>query len=115
MAQPSTIGVERLTPRIRRITFSDPPAGLLVPETVSRLREVDGMSEDPEVHVAVFTSSTPGSFFNHFDLGQADGFGAPSDTEVTPAWVDLVVRLPQGSVHQDRVHPRPDQGAAGTS
>ena len=31
------------------------------------------MSEDPEVHVAVFTSSTPGFFFNHFDLGQADG------------------------------------------
>ena len=119
-AQPGTIGVERLTLRIRRITFSSPPAGLLVPETVSRLREVvTEMSEDPEVHVAVFTSSTPGFFFNHFDLGQADGFGAPSDTEVTSAWVDPVVRPTQGSVHQDRVHrrvvhPRPDQGRRGT-
>ncbi|WP_405560466.1 enoyl-CoA hydratase/isomerase family protein [Streptomyces canus] len=93
MTQPSTISVERLTPGIRKITFSNPPVNLIVGETVSRLLEVvTELSEDPQVHVVVFTSSTPGYFFNHFDLGQpADFF--PSDPEATPAWTDLVIRL----------------------
>ncbi|WP_405560054.1 enoyl-CoA hydratase/isomerase family protein [Streptomyces canus] len=93
MTQPSTISVEPLTPGIRKITFSNPPVNLIVGETVSRLLEVvTELSEDPQVHVVVFTSSTPGYFFNHFDLGQpADFF--PSDPEATPAWTDLVIRL----------------------
>jgi hypothetical protein len=37
MTQPTTISIERLTPKIREITFSSPPANLIVPETVSRL------------------------------------------------------------------------------
>ncbi|WP_406213789.1 enoyl-CoA hydratase/isomerase family protein [Streptomyces canus] len=93
MTQPSTISVERLTPGIRKITFSNPPVNLIVGETVSRLVEVvTELSEDPQVHVAVFTSSTPGYFFNHFDLDRVADF-MPSDPEATPAWIDLVVRL----------------------
>lgn len=93
MTQPSTISVERLTPGIRRITFSNPPVNLIVGETVSRLVEVvTELSEDPQVHVAVFTSSTPGYFFNHFDLDRAADF-MPSDPEATPVWIDLVIRL----------------------
>ncbi|MDH6436624.1 enoyl-CoA hydratase/carnithine racemase [Streptomyces sp. SAI-144] len=93
MTQPSTISVERLTPGIRKITFSNPPVNLIVGETVSRLVEVvTELSEDPQVHVVVFTSSTPGYFFNHFDLGHPADF-VPSDPEATPAWIDLVVRL----------------------
>ncbi|KQW14822.1 enoyl-CoA hydratase/isomerase family protein [Streptomyces sp. Root369] len=93
MTQPGTISVERLTPGIRKITFSNPPVNLIVGETVSRLVEVvTELSEDPQVHVVVFTSTTPGYFFNHFDLGRAADF-VPSDPEATPAWIDLVVRL----------------------
>ncbi|MEU0076236.1 enoyl-CoA hydratase/isomerase family protein [Streptomyces sp. NPDC006332] len=85
--------MERLTPGIRKITFSNPPVNLIVGETVSRLVEVvTELSEDPQVHVVVFTSSTPGYFFNHFDLDRVADF-MPSDPEATPAWIDLVVRL----------------------
>lgn len=41
----------------------------MLPETVARLRDlVVEIGEDPEVQVAIFASSTPGYFFNHFDL-----------------------------------------------
>ena len=91
MTQPSTIRIERLTPTICKITFANPPANLIVPETVSRLHEViEEMSEDPQVQVAIFTSSLPGFFFNHYDGTQVLPLpGADS----TPIWVDLVVRL----------------------
>ncbi|MFJ9009472.1 enoyl-CoA hydratase/isomerase family protein [Streptomyces canus] len=97
MTQPSTISVERSAPGIRKITFSNPPVNLIVGETVSRLVEVvTELSEDPQVHVAVFTSSTPGYFFNHFDLDRVADF-MPSDPEATPAWIDLVIRLSTAS------------------
>jgi enoyl-CoA hydratase/carnithine racemase len=52
---------------------------LTVGETMSRLVEVvTELSEDPQVHVAVFTSSKPGYFFNHFDLGRAADFAPPA-------------------------------------
>lgn len=93
MTQSSTISVERLTPGIRKIAFSNPPVNLIVGETVSRLVEVvTELSEDPQVHVVVFTSCTPGYFFNHFDLDRVADF-MPSDPEATPPWIDLVVRL----------------------
>ncbi|MFF0160353.1 enoyl-CoA hydratase/isomerase family protein [Streptomyces sp. NPDC005263] len=97
MTQPSTISVERSAPGIRKITFSNPPVNLIVGETVSRLVEVvTELSEDPQVHVAIFTSSTPGYFFNHFDLDRVADF-MPSDPEATPAWIDLVVGLSTAS------------------
>ncbi|MEV0738982.1 enoyl-CoA hydratase/isomerase family protein [Streptomyces sp. NPDC050549] len=93
MTQPSTISVEQLTPGIRKITFSNPPVNLILKETVSRLVEVvTELSEDPQVHVAVLTSSTPGYFFNQFDLDRVADF-MPSDPEATPTWIDLVIRL----------------------
>ena len=49
MTQLSTISIERLTPKICKITFSNPPVNLVVPETLSRLHEiVKAMSEDPQ-------------------------------------------------------------------
>src|SRR5215207_7474735 len=58
MTRPSTISLERPTPKIRKVIFSNPPANLIVPETVSRLHEVVvEMSEDPDVQVVIFTSS----------------------------------------------------------
>lgn len=89
MTQLNTISVERLTPKICKITFANPPANLIVPETVSRLHEVvKELSEDSQVQVAIFTSSLPGFFFNHYDGTQALPGG-----DSMPTWVDLVVRL----------------------
>jgi hypothetical protein len=36
MTQSSTIRLELQTPKIRKVVFSNPPANLIVPETVSR-------------------------------------------------------------------------------
>ena len=51
------------------------------------------MSEDPQVKVAIFTSSLPDYFFNHFDLGEASKFPMLPGPDATPMWTDLVVRL----------------------
>ena len=86
MTQPSTISIERLTDQIHKITFSNQPANLIVPETVSGLHEaVKEMSEDTQVKVAIFASSTPDYFFNHFDLSQASDFPATPNAHSTPA------------------------------
>jgi enoyl-CoA hydratase/carnithine racemase len=86
--------MERLTHQIRKITFSNPPANLIVPETVSGLHDaVKEMSENTQVKIAIFASSTPDYFFNRFNLSQASDFPATPDAHSTPAWVDLVLRL----------------------
>ena len=57
MNQPSTITLERPTPQIASITFSDPPANLIVGETVTRLHEtIVELGEDPDIQVVVFKS-----------------------------------------------------------
>lgn len=40
MSQPSTISLDRPTPKIATITFSNPPVNLVVGETVTRLHEL---------------------------------------------------------------------------
>jgi enoyl-CoA hydratase/carnithine racemase len=93
MTQPSTISLERPTSRIATITFSNPPANLIVPETVVRLHEiVVDLSEDPDIQVLVFKSGLPDFFFNHFDLTAAAAFPRGTD-DATPMWTDLVLRL----------------------
>lgn len=92
MAPTSTISLERPTPRICKIIFSNPPVNLIGPETVSRLHEVvTDLSGDPQVQVVIFTSGLPGFFFNHFDLAQASKF--PRLTGGMPVWTELVLRL----------------------
>jgi enoyl-CoA hydratase/carnithine racemase len=67
---------------------------LLVPETFVRLRDViTQMSEDPQVHVAIFTSSTPGYFINHFDLAAAADVAEPPAAGEVPPAVDVLMRL----------------------
>jgi len=58
MTQSSTVGLERLSPHIAKVTFSNPPANLIVPETVLRLHDmVVELSQDPDIKVVLFTSS----------------------------------------------------------
>jgi enoyl-CoA hydratase/carnithine racemase len=94
MTQPSTITVERITPKIIKIKFANPPVNLIIPETVTRLHEVvKELSEDEKVQVVIFTSSIPDYFFNHFDLTEASKFPMLPGADAIPTWVDLVLRL----------------------
>ena len=94
MTQPSTISLERPTPRIATITFSNAPANLIVPETVIRLHEiVVDLSEDPDIQVLVFKSGLPDFFINHFDIAAAADFPGGTDDDAVPIWTDLVLRL----------------------
>ena len=94
MTQPSTISLERPTPRIATITFSNAPANLIVPETVIRLHEiVVDLSEDPDIQVLVFKSGLPDFFINHFDIAAAADFPGATDDDAVPIWTDLVLRL----------------------
>ena len=94
MTQPSTISLERPTPRIATITFSNAPANLIVPETVIRLHEiVVDLSEDPDIQVLIFKSGLPDFFINHFDIAAAADFPGGTDDDAVPIWTDLVLRL----------------------
>ncbi|MDC0709479.1 enoyl-CoA hydratase/isomerase family protein [Stigmatella sp. ncwal1] len=94
MSEQSTVSVERSTPKIATITFANPAANVIVPETVKRLHEiVVELSNDNQVQVVIFTSSTSGFYFNHFDLRQAGKFPFTPGSGSVPAWVDLVIRL----------------------
>lgn len=93
MTDKSTITFTRTSPQIARIAFANPPANLIVGETVLRLIEiVDHLETDPDIQVVVFESSTPDFFFNHFDLAAAADFPAPTDGSL-PAWTKLVISL----------------------
>lgn len=94
MTQTSTISLERPTPKIRKVIFSNPPVNLIVPETVSRLHEVvKELNEDAQVQVVIFTSSVSDYFFNHFNLAEASKFPMLPGTVSMPVWVDLILRL----------------------
>src|SRR5579859_2708048 len=61
MSQPSTIRLERTTPQTARITFANPPANLVIPESIVALHKiVDELENDPDIQVVVFSSELPG-------------------------------------------------------
>ena len=94
MTHQSTITLERPTPRIARVTFANPPANLIVSETVTRLDEIlRELDDDPDIQVVVFTSGVPDFFFNHFDLAAAGDFPVPQGEDAVPIWTDIVLRL----------------------
>jgi hypothetical protein len=60
MSQPGTISLERPTPKIATITFSNPPVNLVTGETVTRLHQlVTELGDDPGIQVVVFCRRTP--------------------------------------------------------
>jgi len=94
MTHESTITLERRTPKIARVTFANPPANLIVSETVTRLDEIlRELDDDPDIQVVIFTSGVPDFFFNHFDLAAAGDFPVPQDEDAVPMWTDIVLRL----------------------
>ena len=94
MSQPSTIRLERTTPRTAKITFANPPANLVIPETIVTLHDiVAGLEADPDIQVVVFASEVPGFFFNHFDGAAVGDLPVPEHEDDAPVWTDMVLRL----------------------
>jgi Enoyl-CoA hydratase/carnithine racemase len=94
MTQHSMFKIETVAPKIRRVTFSNPPVNVVGADTVVQLVDVvNELSRDEEVQVVVFDSGTPGYFFNHADLGQVPELLALNSADGTPTWVELVTRL----------------------
>ena len=94
MTAQSTLSLERPSPQIAKITFSNPPVNLIVGETVRRLAEIVAeLDVDPDIQVVVFDSGVPGFFFNHFDLAAAADFPAPQGKDAVPVWTGIVLKL----------------------
>jgi enoyl-CoA hydratase/carnithine racemase len=94
VSSPELVTVETVSPKIRKVTFANPPVNVVGADAVVRLGEVVGeLSRDEEVQVVIFTSSTPGYFFNHADLAQFDDLLGLVGTDSTPTWVELVTSL----------------------
>ena len=90
MSQPSTIRLERTTPRTARITFSNPPVNLVIPESIVTLHKiVSELENDPDIQVVVFASELPDFFINHFDATAPPTSPRPSTRTTTrcgPTW-----------------------------
>ena len=109
MTHESTITLERPTPKIARVTFANPPANLIISETVTRLDEIlRELDDDPDIQVVVFTSGVPDFFFNHFDLAAADDFPVPQGEDAVPMWTDIVLRLSRAPYITIACDPRSD-------
>ena len=94
MTEQSTLSLERTSPQIAKITFSNPPVNLIVGETVRRLAEIVAeLGVDPDIQVVVLDSGVPDFFFNHFDLAAAADFPAPEGKDAVPVWTDIVLKL----------------------
>jgi enoyl-CoA hydratase/carnithine racemase len=86
--------IETVTPKIRKVTFTNPPVNVVDAGTVAQLSDiVDELSKDEQVQVVVFDSGTPGYFFNHADLGQVPELLALTGAGSTPLFIDLSIRL----------------------
>src|SRR5437773_11514227 len=94
MKNASTITVERVTPKIVKITFANPPVNLIIPETVTRLHEVvKELCEDEKVHVVIFTSGIADYFYNHYDLTCLSEFPESSQANGISVWKVAVIWL----------------------
>jgi enoyl-CoA hydratase/carnithine racemase len=90
----STISVEKVSPEIRKIHFSNGPINVIVPETITDLNEaIKTLSKDSAVKVVVVVSDVKGYFFNHFDLGQMANFAGQVTTDGKPGFVDLLTNI----------------------
>jgi enoyl-CoA hydratase/carnithine racemase len=86
--------IQTVAPKIRKVTFANPPVNVVGADTVAELSQVvDELSRDEQVQVVIFDSSTPGYFFNHADLAQFSGLLAQVGADSTPLFIDLALRL----------------------
>lgn len=93
-AQKSTIRVDRLSAAVARVTFSNAPFNLIVPETLSSLNEaIKELGKDESVKVVVFASDVKGYFINHFDLNEFPNFLRQVGENSRPLMVELTSNI----------------------
>ncbi len=93
MTQYHMFQIQTVAPKIRRVTFTNPPVNVVGADTVAELSAVvDDLSHDEQVQVVIFDSGTPEYFFNHADLGQMPQLLAQTGTDSTPLFIDLSIR-----------------------
>jgi enoyl-CoA hydratase/carnithine racemase len=100
MSTSSTVILDRPNPKVVTITFSNPPANVVTPETALRLNEiVTELERDSDVQVVVFKSDVPDFFLNHFDLAAVGDLPIPASASCPAAeaasgrrWTSSVVR-----------------------
>jgi enoyl-CoA hydratase/carnithine racemase len=98
MSQSSTIDCERTSPQTARVTFANPPADLVIPETVVTLHRIlRELDDDPDIQVVTFASDLPDFFFDHYDGAAAADLPEPENEGDDPVWSDLVIRLTKAS------------------
>ncbi|WP_432843311.1 enoyl-CoA hydratase/isomerase family protein [Dactylosporangium sp. CA-092794] len=86
--------IQAVTPKIRRVTFANPPVNVVGADTVAELSEVvDELGRDEQIQVVIFDSATPGYFFNHADLNQFAELLTQTAADSTPLFIDLTQRL----------------------
>ena len=80
---------DRTYPGRWKITFSNPPINMFVPETIVELGTLmKEIETDPSVRVVVFQSANPDFFVAHLDVAKA-----AERPEVLGLWRDFVLRL----------------------
>ena len=89
MSDLSQFNIDRTSPGLWTITFSNPPINIFVPSTIvelgTLLTELEG---DPSVKVVVFQSANPDFFIAHLDVAKA-----AERPEMLGLWRDFVLRL----------------------
>ena len=89
MSELSQFTIAETHPRVRTITFSNPPINMFVPATIVELGAlVSDLAADPTVNVVVFQSANPDFFIAHLDVGKA-----AERPGVLDLWRDFVLRL----------------------
>jgi enoyl-CoA hydratase/carnithine racemase len=82
--------IDRTTPGVWTITFSNPPINLFTPETIHQLEAVlTDLDADASANVVVFQSANPEFFIAHLDLSKAAEL---RPTDFLP-WFNFVLRL----------------------
>jgi enoyl-CoA hydratase/carnithine racemase len=110
MSESTFFTIQTVTPKIRRVTFANPPVNLVGADAAIELSAIiDQLSSDDSVHVVVFDSSTAGYFYNHADLTQIPELLSFTAPDGTPGWVELASRIaaaPFISIASIRGHTR---------
>jgi enoyl-CoA hydratase/carnithine racemase len=88
-----------VTPGYWRVSFSNPPANLLEPDTILELQELLGLIEtDDKLKVVVFESANPDFFINFYEAPEpAETLVATGPTGL-PIFIDTTTRLARTSV-----------------
>ena len=89
MSEFKQLSVDRSTPGLWTVTFSNPPINMFVPTTIDELGALmTDLEADPSLKVIVFQSANPDFFVAHLDVSKA-----AERPDALGLWRDFVLRL----------------------